>query len=134
MKKVISHRRVATKTALLLIVVIIMFSQCSSPQHHHVEEQTDYKKEVSSSLYPIKDIDSLQVILDDFLEQDDDIGKMLCYKQLGMRQRENASFSDAIESHQLGLDIAIKLNDTVEMVQAMNNLGTNFRQIGRAHV
>ena len=129
MNKVISHTRVATAAIFLLFVVITMFSQCSSSEKQS-EEQTDYKEEISSTLYSIKDIDSLLIVLDSFIEQDDDIAKMLCYKQLGVRQREKASFSDAIESHQQGLDIAIKLNDTVEIIQAMNNLGTNFRRIG----
>ena len=129
MNKIISHARMATETVFLLFVVITMFNQCSSAEYR-AEEHIEYKKELSSTLYGIKDIDSLLIALEDFIKQDDDIGKMLCYKQLGLRQRESARFSDAINSHQQGLDIAIKLNDTIEIVQAMNNLGTNFRRIG----
>ncbi len=36
----------------------------------------------------------------------------------------------AINAHKLGLEIALALNDTIEIVQALNNLGTNFRRIG----
>lgn len=55
---------------------------------------------------------------------------MLCYKQLGLYLRENARFSEAINNHQEGLNVALRLKDTVEIVQALNNLGTDFRRIG----
>ncbi|NLA62146.1 MAG: hybrid sensor histidine kinase/response regulator, partial [Bacteroidales bacterium] len=128
MNKFITFTHLTTKRLILLFAVITVLSQCTSLENG-TDVNTDYKKELSSSLWNIRDVDSLQIILKDFTEQNDEIAEMLTYKVIGVRQREDARFSDAINSHQEGLDIAIKLNDTIEIVQAMNNLGTNFRRI-----
>jgi signal transduction histidine kinase/AraC-like DNA-binding protein/ActR/RegA family two-component response regulator len=121
--------RMATQKFIILFVLITLLNQCTSPETQ-TEEEAEYRKELSTRLYAIRNEDSLQIALQKFIEEKNDVGKMICYKQLGSRQREKARFSEAIGSHQLGLEIALKLNDTIEIVQAMNNLGTNFRRIG----
>lgn len=129
MKQSIKIVRIAAQKLVNLLVVITMLNQCTSPEIQSVEE-IEYRKELSSELYKIRSEDSLQTILQQFIEEKNDVGKMMCYKRIGARQRENSRFSDAISSHQKGLEIALQLNDTIEIVQAMNNLGTNFRRIG----
>lgn len=129
MNQVITNARMVLQKFVILFVVITMLNQCTSPERQ-TEEGTLYKKELSAKLYTIRNEDSLRIALQAFVEEKDDIGKMICYKQLGSLQRMNARFSDAISSHQQGLEIALMLNDTFEIVQAMNNLGTNFRRIG----
>ena len=130
MNRLISYTRKVVEKLITSIVVITILSQCTLPSNKKAEEEVEHKKELSNTLWKIRDVDSLLLILDSFIEQGDDMSQMLIYKQIGVRQRDNARFSDAINSHQSGLDLAIKLNDTVEIVQAMNNLGTNFRRIG----
>ena len=129
MNKISLYLCLVFKKLVILFLVITALTQCTS-HNKEINVEVEYKKELSSKLYKIRDVDSLQTLLDHFTKQNDDIGKILSYKQIGIRQRENARFSDAIDSHQKNLDIAIKLNDTIEMVEAMNNLGTNFRRIG----
>ena len=129
MNKFITFAYLTTKWIAILLFVVIIFSQCTSPENK-TEENADYKQELSSTLWKISDVDSLAIHLKNFIAQKDEIGKMLTYKVMGVRQRNNARFSEANNSHHEGLDIAIKLNDTLEIVQAMNNLGTNFRRIG----
>lgn len=114
---------------IALFVVFTTLNQCSSP-NHQAKEETMYKKELTATLNKIRNEDSLRVALQQFIDDKNQVAQMICYKQLGSRLRENSRFSDAISSHQQGLEIAIKLHDTVEIVQAMNNLGTNFRRIG----
>lgn len=129
MNQVTIHARMIAQRLVILFAVIVMFSQCILPKKQP-EGSSEYKKELSSKLYAIRNEDSLRSVLYRFVEEGNDLGKMLCYKQLGSLQRRNSRFSDAISSHQQGLEIALRLSDTVEIVQAMNNLGTNFRRIG----
>ncbi|MDY0202032.1 MAG: tetratricopeptide repeat protein, partial [Tenuifilaceae bacterium] len=129
MSQVFFNARMITQKFGILFAVITMLSQCTPPETCP-EEVTKYQKELSSKLYKIRNEDSLQVVLQQYIAENDDFGKMICYKRLGSRQRESSRFSDAISSHQQGLEIALKLKDTIEIVQAMNNLGTNFRRIG----
>ena len=129
MSRFITYTYTATKILVALLVVITTLIQCTSPEEQ-TEVENESKDEISAILWKIRSVDSLQIFLDHFTKENNDIGKMLGYKVIGVRQRDNASFSDAINSHHEGLDIAIKLNDTLEIVQAMNNLGTDFRRIG----
>ena len=128
MNKFITFTHPITDRFILLFTVITALSQCTSSENR-TDINTDYKQELSSTLWKTRDVDSLQIMLNNFTEQNDEVAEMLTYKVIGVRQRENARFSDAIYNHQEGLDIAIKLHDTIEIVQAMNNLGTNFRRI-----
>ncbi len=119
----------AMQKFIILFVVITLLSCCTSPVEQ-TEDDTDYRKELSTKLYKTRNEDSLQLLLQQFTEEKNNVGKMLSYKQIGSRQRESSRFSEAINSHQQGLEIAIQLSDTLEIVQAMNNLGTDFRRIG----
>ena len=114
---------------VILFVVIMFINSCTTPEKH-MEEETVYRKELLAKLYKTRSIDSLQILLQQFIKDDNNIGQMLCYKQIGLRQRESSRFSEAIGSHQQNLDLALQLKDTIEIVQAFNNLGTDFRRIG----
>ncbi|MFA5588626.1 MAG: hypothetical protein WC987_07640, partial [Mariniphaga sp.] len=127
--QIIIPARMAAQKIVTLFVVIALLNQCTSSESQ-TEQETKYQKELSAKLYKIRNEDSLQILLKQFIEEKDNVGEMLCYKQIGLRQRESSRFSEAINSHQQGLDLALQLKDTIEIVQAMNNLGTNFRRIG----
>ena len=124
-----THLRKTMQNLIFLFVVITLLSSCSSPVEQTAEE-TVYQTELSEKLNKIKNEDSLQILLQQFIGVKDNVGTMLCYKYIGLCQRKSSRFSDAIKSHQQGLDLALRMNDTIEIVQAMNNLGTNFRRIG----
>ncbi|HKM94390.1 MAG TPA: ATP-binding protein [Prolixibacteraceae bacterium] len=123
------HLPMTIQKLFVLFALIALLSHCTSPEKQTVGE-TIYQKDLSAKLHEIRDEDSLQILLKQFIEEQDSVGKMLCYKQIGLRQRVNSRFSEAIINHQQGLDLALLLNDTIEIVQAMNNLGTDFRRIG----
>ncbi|MBP8793467.1 MAG: hypothetical protein KBH29_09835, partial [Lutibacter sp.] len=91
--------------------MITLLSCCSSPLKQ-TEEEAVYKEELSSTIYKVRNEDSLRVILHKFIDENNVVGKMLCYKSIGLRQRESARFSEAIKSHQQGLDLALQLKDT----------------------
>lgn len=125
-------RKKARGLCLLICIVISSFAlltRCTSSKKQTEEEQK-YRKELSKKLYKTRDEDSLKIYLKQFLEEKNDLALMLCYKELGRYCRENARFTDAITNHQEGLNIALALKDTAEIVQAFNNLGTDFRRIG----
>ncbi|MDD4593040.1 MAG: ATP-binding protein [Parabacteroides sp.] len=129
MNQIIKFVTMMAPKLAILFVVITMLSQCTSPKRYP-EETTEYQKELSAKLHKIRSEDSLRTTLQQFIGEKNDFGEMICYKYLGSLQRKSSRFSDANNSHKQGLEIALRLRDTVEIVQAMNNLGTNFRRIG----
>ena len=112
----------------IFLVVITTLIQCSSSDKK-LEYETEYRKELSSKLYTIRNEDSLKTILQYFSEEKNDVGQMICYRHLGSLQRSTAHFSDAISNHHQGLMIALSLKDTIEILQAFNNLGADYNRI-----
>lgn len=129
MSKITTNVCLVNNKLAILFVLITTLSQCTTPKKQ-TEENIEYKQELSAKLYKVRNEDSLLIILKQFYEVKDDVGKMICYKHLGSLQRASSRYSDAIRNHKQGLAIALQLNDTIEIVQAMNNLGTDFRHIG----
>ena len=52
------------------------------------------------------------------------------YRNEGKSLRNSARYQDAIAVHTRGLELAKDLGDTLEVVQALNNIGTVYRRMG----
>ena len=52
------------------------------------------------------------------------------YRVQGKNLREKSQFVEAVAAHQQELALARSIADTLSMVQALNNIGTNFRRMG----
>lgn len=55
---------------------------------------------------------------------------MVSRRELSLLYREDARFDEAIDMGIDGLQIARELNDTLEIIRALNSIGTSFRRIG----
>lgn len=83
-----------------------------------------------NAIIKCKDIPAAEQLLKLYTKSGNRIGMMLVYKVLGKKYRESNQFFDAIRIHRKGLEIAQELADTLEIIRALNNLGTNHRRIG----
>ncbi len=113
----------------MLFCVAVSIFCCSSPQKQK-SEQMAYIQELKDRLEQMNDEDSIKALLQHFDKKGDDYAVMLCHGRLGKYMRDNARFLEAIDQHQEELNIAMKLKDTVIIIQAYNDLGTDFRRIG----
>jgi signal transduction histidine kinase len=52
------------------------------------------------------------------------------YKTNGKELRNSAKYMEALVSHERGLSLAQQIEDTLEIVQALNNIGTVYRRMG----
>ena len=75
-------------------------------------------------------IDSLINLRETYQQAGNLVGEMVTLKYLGQAYREDNKFIQAIEIHDQELSIATELCDTLTMVQALNNIGTNHRRMG----
>ena len=91
------------------------------------QDREDINKIVQSNR---NDIDSLKSLFTQYAEQKNLIGQVLVSKELGRRYRENSLFNEALTTHRAGLESAQQLGDTLEIVQALNNIATNYRRMG----
>lgn len=109
---------------------IILFLSCNNQENTtntDISEKIKLEESVSKIDYPL---DSIQVLLVNAISTHDVMAISILCKELGKRMRYLSDFSKAIEYHQQGLNAAYLINDTIEIVQALNNLGTDFRRIG----
>lgn len=83
-----------------------------------------------STLRAITEADSLEAVMERYHAAGDATGEMLACKYYGKRLRDQSKFVQALSIHDRGLQIAIAASDTVEMVTALNNIGTDYRRQG----
>lgn len=119
------------KTIVYLSLIIFSYIICSCTNDTSVSHTKDGEiAKIEKELRACKDAESIERILAKYEEKADNKALVLCYRYLGRMHRENSHFSDAIINHQKGLKLSLVLKDTIEIVRALNNLGTNFRRIG----
>ncbi len=111
------------------VLLLILIHSCNDRAEVDSDEHL-FRSELISKLYKLNNEDSLQLLANNFKKSGNKSGAMLTFKRMGNLQRENSRFTDALSSHQSGLSLAMELNDTLELVQALNNIGTDFRRIG----
>lgn len=84
--------------------------------------------ELSSQISEIKSLAEIDSLIAANSKNDEAL--MLALHRKGKLLRADNRFVDAITAHTQGLDIAYRLCDTVNIVRALNELGTNFRRLG----
>ncbi len=117
---------------LLLITLATMLPACRqeiSPS----SEDTLHRTRIDSILSKQNDVESLQRIRQDYRKANDAVGEMLTLKRMGVVYREQNKFIEAIDAHTAGFDIANSIADTLEMIQNLNNIGTNYRRMSMMH-
>ena len=115
--------------ALLFVLLVTLHVSC---QHQHQDPAyTQLKKErVDSIVYANHTIDSLEQVLNRFIAEENKAGVMVAQRELSRLYRRDARFDEAIDRGMDGLETARELRDTMEIIQALNNIGTSFRRVG----
>ncbi len=122
----ISNRSFCFISALCLWGVLLCSWQYTTSKNYNLQE----RKSIDSVITATHDMDSLCHRLKYYESKKNRLGAMLVNKELGKRSREMARFNEAIKYHRNGLRLAMEIKDTLEAIQALNNIGTNFRRMG----
>ena len=83
-----------------------------------------------SVMNTIGDVDSLEALARQSHEQNDRQSEMLALRHKGDLLRLKSRYIEAINVHKRGLEIAVDMNDTIEMAMALNSLGDDHRRLG----
>ena len=106
----------------------LMFSCQNSLNNEDISIEKD-KADSIANRYKSQ-IDSLINLRETYQHAGNLVGEMVTLKYLGQAYREDNKFIQAIEIHEQELSIATELCDTLTMIQALNNIGTNHRRMG----
>lgn len=120
---------VVTLTMTLLLLLLLPVISC---RHKPLSRHADNARyaALDTLLSHISDVDSLAAIVKQSREQNDALAEMLALKYQGNQLGRQARFAAAIEAYRLGLEVASRLADTIEMVNAYNNMGIHSRRLG----
>ncbi len=115
--------------AFVLFVVLLILSSCKQPQQNEYYTKEE-REAVSKRLKTFLGMDSFKIVLNEYRKRGDKIALAIAYRIKGKQQRETSDFYGAIDSHRKGLQFALQVKDTLEMIENSNNLGTDFRRAG----
>lgn len=114
----------------LLILALLLLAGVSCSRPAKAKWSQEEKRDADSVVFANRNIDSLKIILKRYTDQGNKIGEIAASKELGKCYREASRFTEAIDCHRLSAGIASEIKDTLELIQALNNIGTNFRRMG----
>ena len=126
----IGHRcALQVVVGVLAAVLALVASSCHQDTRYCHSDDAHYAQ-VDSLLKGINDADSLASLAGRYHDQNDPTGEMLALSYEGCVLRRQSRFDKAIEVHSRVLEIAKTVADTVEMMSALNNMATDYRQKG----
>ena len=112
----------------LLIVACLLVSSCQ--QRDTVTFTAAERQAADSLVRATQDIDSLARLQARLEHEGDILGSIVTLRVLGDKFRNESDFDKALTTHSEGLKQAETILDTLEWVQALNNVGTDYRRMG----
>ena len=112
----------------LLVIICLLASSCQ--QRETVTFTAAERKAADSLVRTARGIDSLTHLQARLQREGDLLGSIVALRVLGDAQRNESAFDEALTTHSEGLKQAEAIQDTLEWVQALNNVGTDYRRMG----
>ena len=112
----------------LLVVVSLLVSSCQ--QTDSVTFTPAERNAADSLVRSVSDMDSLARLQMRLEREGDMLGSIVALRVLGDAQRNESAFDDALTTHSEVLKQAETIQDTLEWVRALNNVGTDYRRMG----
>ena len=92
--------------------------------------ESQERQKVDSLVRVATGIDSLARLQRRFEAEGNRLGSIVTLREWGKSLRNESRFDEALRVHSQGLHEAESLGDTIEWVQALNNIGTDYRRMG----
>lgn len=121
-------RRILSVLPSLLVVISLLVSSCQ--QTDSVTFTPAERNAADSLVRSVSGMDSLARLQMRLEREGDMLGSIVALRVLGDAQRNESAFDDALTTHSEGLNQAETIQDTLEWVRALNNVGTDYRRMG----
>lgn len=113
-----------------LLLTYILLARCSETVSQDSDKNEEVAQAIADSLH---DTDRLAEWVAHFDSLGEKKSSLLIRQKLGTVLRNNSNFEDAIKQHDTCITMATELKDTLQLIIALNNQGTNFRRLGDLH-
>lgn len=108
-----------------LIILLLVSCGKKPATNTHAERKT-----LDSLMASSHNIDTLSMLQKRMESEGNMLGSIIAYREIGKHLRNESRFDEALKAHNEGLKQAEAIGDTLEMVQALNNIGTDYRRMG----
>ena len=109
-----------------VFMLLMLLSSCGRQSAGiSYEERAALEKQVEGA----SSIDSIEALQRHFEEKGNKIGSIIALRIKGKRLRDESRFEEAVRAHSEALKQAEALNDTLEWVRILNNIGTDYRRM-----
>ncbi len=109
------------------IAIIIALGSCDKEVHESKETICHEATAIADS---VNDVERLKSHIARFDALKEKRAALILRQKLGSTLRNRSRFDSAVVVHETCLRIAEEIEDTLQMIIALNNQGTNFRRIG----
>ena len=120
------RQRNATTLWYMMVIGLLMVA-CGQRQ---ATTPMAVRKSLDSLISSSHNIDTLRMLQKRMEKEDNVLGRIIVCREIGRKMRNESLFDEALRYHGEELTLAEDLEDTLEMVQALNNLGTDYRRLG----
>ena len=112
-------------TCGVVALIVLLFACRGKSSSVRNEERVALEKQVEA----LSSIDSIETLQHRFAESGNKIGYIIALRIKGKRLRNESRFEEAVRAHSEALKEAEALNDTLEWVRSLNNIGTDYRRM-----
>lgn len=113
----------------VVVLTMVLMSSCRGRKASAPIDRSQYVA-VDSLLRDVDQVDELAAVAERYHKGGNAVGELMALKKKGFLLRNDSRTSDAIATHNRCYEIACSLSDTIEMIMAYSDLGTDFRRMG----
>lgn len=117
------------KNTIIIAITALLFMLFSC-QENATKKSNEHETAAAAIADSVKDVDRLKKHLEYFDSLNARRAALLIRQKLGNTLRNSSDFDSAVAVHEQCIAIATELKDTLQLIIALNNQGTNFRRIG----
>ena len=117
-------------TLFILLTATLFILACGETRNNDSKTDSSRAERIADSL---RDYNQLNLWVDHFDSIGDYKAQLLIRQKLGKVMRDKSDFEAAIKQHDTCIAMATELKDTLQLIIAYNNQGTNFRRLGDLH-
>ena len=115
------------KAFLIICIIASVIIGCNETKREDGSIDTSKAEAIADS---VRDSEQLRKWLHHYDSLVDERSALLIRQKYGKVMRDKSDFEAAIRQHDTCIAMATKLKDTLQLIIALNNQGTNFRRLG----
>lgn len=118
---------------LSVVLGLLFLVGCSDKKTVPIYNTPEYKQ-IERKLNAVADTTDLKHWLQVYRQSGNRMGESIVLRRLGRAYRVDNQFGRAILTHKQGLAMADSICDTMEIVNTLNEMGTNYRRLGAMYL